>query len=251
MIVMRLKYILILSVITIVISCDQNNNKVTSNNAELQKSSQKRVLLILPVSLESRRNEFLLNINNALLNIDSFSEINGWKELCVEDFMDSVMIFDNKEKFNLTLLRLTKTDESVKLPDTYCAALENRTLLTVTPEYYSKVYPDGIENNSFEKLLTHEIAHRLHIRILNGNEEAMGPIWFYEGFAMYAANQFTGSDVVLTKKEIIDLMNEPERGSYKKYIYIFRYFVGKIPLKELVSKAKNKDFNEEMIKQIK
>jgi hypothetical protein len=248
---MRLKYIIILTVITIMISCDQNNNKVTGNNAELQKTSQKGVLLILPASLESRRDEFLLNIKNALSNIGSFSEINGWKELCVEDFMDSVMIFDKKEKFNETLLNLTNTDKSVKLPDTYCAALENRTLLAVTPEYYSKVYPEGIENKSFEKLITHEIAHRLHIRILNGDEEAMGPIWFYEGFAMYAANQFTDSDVVLTKKEIIDLMNDPERGSYKKYSYIFRYFVGKIPLKELVSKAKNKDFNEELIKKIK
>jgi hypothetical protein len=31
----------------------------------------------------------------------------------------------------------------------------------------------------FEKLLTHEMAHRLHIRILDGSEEAMGPVWFY------------------------------------------------------------------------
>ena len=33
---------------------------------------------------------------------------------------------------------------------------------------------DGDEENAFEKLLAHEMAHRLHIRILNGNENAMG-----------------------------------------------------------------------------
>jgi hypothetical protein len=46
-------------------------------------------------------------------------------------------------------------------------------------------------------------------------------------------------------------MNEPDRGSYVKYNYIFRYFADKIPLKEFISKAKNKNFNEELISMLK
>lgn len=247
---MKFRYIVVLIVISFLISCGQNKKNSKSDDVESQKPFQKKMLLILPASLENRRNEFLLNINNALSDIDSFSENNGWKELCIEDFMDSVMIFSDKEIFNKTLLKKAGADTSMKLPDTYCAALENRILFAVIPEFYAKAYPEGAETGSYEKLLTHEIAHRLHVRILNGDENAMGPIWFYEGFAMYAANQFASSDLVLTKEEMINLMNDPERGSYKKYNYIFRYFVSKIPLKELISKAKNKDFNEELIKQI-
>ena len=135
----------------------------------------------------------------------------------------------------------------MELPETYCGALEKRTLLVVSPEYYSKVYPEGIETNSYEKLLTHEIAHRLHIKILKGDEEAMGPIWFYEGFAMFVADQFSKSEVKLSKEEMIEIMNNPDRGSYSNYCYIFRYFVNKVPLKEMIFKAKNVNFNEELI----
>ncbi len=161
--------------------------------------------------------------------------------------MDSVMIFEDKNIFNKTILKLVDADTSMKLPDTFCAALENRTLVSVSPEFYTKAYPEGIEDQSFEKLLTHEIAHRLHIRILNGDEEAMGPIWFYEGFAIYVANQFAESNIVLNREEMIQIMKEPERGSYLKYNYIFRYFVTKMSLKELILKAKNENFNEELI----
>ena len=96
-------------------------------------------------------------------------------------------------------------------------------------------------------MLTHEIAHRLHVRILKGDEEAMGPIWFYEGFAMYVANQFSESDMSLSKEEMIKIMIDSDRGSYVKYNYIFRYFAEKFPLKELILKAKNENFNEELI----
>ena len=50
--------------------------------------------------------------------------------------------------------------------------------MSVSPKVYSQIYTEGIEEKSFEKLITHEMVHSLHIRILNGNEEAAGPICF-------------------------------------------------------------------------
>lgn len=244
-----MKYILISLIAIIAISCNhQKQGQNTDNNKSiLQNRDQISILLIVPNSLENRREELQSYVNAARKNIRNFSEKYGWEGLSKEEFMDSVIIFDDKNHFNLTLLKLAEADTTMKLPDTYCAALEKRTLVAVTPEFYSKVYPDGIEERSFEKLLTHEIAHRLHVRILKGDEEAMGPIWFYEGFAMYTANQFSKSDIILNKEEIINIMKDPDRGSYVKYNYIFRNFVKTIPLKEFIIKANNKNFNEELI----
>jgi len=221
------------------ITCDHKNRD--------QNSTSVPILLILPDSLKSRRIEFRDYVNAARVNIISFAKEYGWGELTKEEFMDRVIIFDDKNEFNLTLLKLAEADPTKHLPDTYCAALEKRTLISVTPEYFSEVYPEGNEDRSFEKLLTHEIAHRLHIRILNGDEKAMGPIWFYEGFAIYTADQFSISDIILSKEEMIKIMKDPERGSYVKYSYIFRYFVNKVPLKELIIKAKDENFNDELI----
>jgi len=230
---------------------NKNSNRINLITSDYknrdQNSASVSVPLILPDSLESRRIEFLDYVNAARVNIISFAKEYGWGVLTKEEFMDRVIIFDYKNEFNLTLLKLAEADPTKHLPDTYCAALEKRTLISVTPEYFSEVYPEGNEDRSFEKLLTHEIAHRLHIRILNGEEKAMGPIWFYEGFAIYAADQFSISDIILSKEEMIKIMKDPERGSYVNYNYIFRYFVNKVPLKELILKAKEENFNDELI----
>lgn len=203
--------------------------------------------MVLPDSLEARRGEFQPYVDAAKANILTFAKKSGWEELAAEAFFDSAMIFDEKRNFDHTLLVLAGMDTTMQLPDTYCAALEQRTLIAVSPEYYDRAYPDGREAAAFEKLLTHEIAHRLHIRILHGDEEAMGPVWFYEGFAIYAAGQFSLSTVVLTPQEMIDVMTDPERGSYVRYNYVFRYFVDRIPLRELVTMAGRPDFNEKLI----
>lgn len=204
--------------------------------------------LVLPEELENRRDEFLRYIHSARENIRNFASGYCWDNLVEEEFFDQVMIFDDKKKYNTALLKLVEADCNLDLPETYCAALEKRILMVVTPEYYARVYPDGIEEKSYEKLLTHEIAHRLHIRILNGDEEAMGPIWFFEGFAIFAADQFSQSKLILSKDEMTDLMRDPQRGSYVKYNYIFRYFVSKIPLPDLVFKAKQDNFSEYLIR---
>jgi hypothetical protein len=205
------------------------------------------VAVILSPSLQGRRAELQGYMDLARENIRVFAQSNGWGDLTREAFMDSVMIFDDKALFNRTLLKLAGEDSTLELPDTYCAALEKRVLIVMSPEYYAKVYPEGVEEQSYVRLLTHEIAHRLHIRILNGDEEAMGPIWFYEGFAIYAANQFSQSNLELSKEEMIMVMQNPERGSYVQYNFIFRYFARRTPVQELIEKAKEKTFNDVLI----
>jgi len=245
-----MRRILIPLIIVMIVSCNFQSQDKENEKRSDQNDQAKAKQLILSGSMEKRKSEFQTYLDGAVRNIRSFAEKNSWQDLTKESFFDSVMIFDNKREFNNALLILAEADTSIELPDTYCAALEKRTLVAVSPEFYAQVYPEGIEEDSYEKLLTHEIAHRLHIRILNGNEEAMGPVWFYEGFALYAADQFKKSRVILGKNEMIELMKDPERGSYEKYHYIFRYFVNRIALAELIVKAKDDNFNDWLISQI-
>ncbi len=245
-----MRQIFLFLTLVVLIACNNETQKTVKQYQIKHQDNSIVIPIILSKSLENRKEEFDNYLISARKNISNFAKKYNWSDLVKEEFIDSMMIFDIKKDFNKSLLILAEADTNTKLPDTYCAALEKRTLVVVSPEYYAKVFPEGIEQGSFEKLLTHEIAHRLHIKILNGNEEEMGPIWFYEGFAMFVANQFSNSKTKLSKKEMTLIMNDPNRGSYMKYNYIFRYFVEKISLTELISKAKNKDFNKWLISKI-
>jgi hypothetical protein len=213
-------------------------NKIKDNhNVEMQ-----NVPVILPASLEKRRDEFERALAAAQRRIIAVAADNGWSHLVLENFADSFVVFDRKESFDAAILKSAGLDPAAKLPSAYSAALENRILMAVTPELFLKNYPEGKEADYYEKLLTHEMAHRLHIRILNGDEEAMGPVWFFEGFAIYAAGQLKIEGFDLSAGEIWETVENTERVDYKKYGCIFRHFLKKAPLKTLVDKAGDKDF---------
>jgi len=200
------------------------------------------VPIFLSSSLKPRRRQFVRTLLAAQRRIVKFADRFGWKDLTLESFLDCARIFDTKADFDNALAKIAGLPSSAVFPKTYSAALECRVLMAVSPELYAENYPEGIEENSFEKLLAHEIAHRLHIRILRGNEDAMGPIWFFEGFATFAAEQFKGLSG-LKGNEIREILSDQERGSYRKYAGVFRFFAEKASVEELVRKASKENFS--------
>ena len=75
-------------------------------------------------------------------------------------------------------------------------------------------------------------------------------LYVFEGFAIYAAGQFLNYS--LSPDEIWKIVESSEKGSYKKYGAVFRYFSERIPiheLNELIKHAGYKDFLE-WLKQI-
>ncbi len=202
-----------------------------------------KIPIKLSNSLEGERQKFEEILFAAQVRLKAFALENNWEQYIEETFADIVEIYDSKEEFDNTIRQVCELEPTVKLDKKFSAALEKRRLITISPELYAENYPDGMEENSFEKLLTHEMVHRFHIRLLNGDEDAMGPIWFFEGFAIYAAGQFSNSKLKLTENEIWEIVNSTVRGSYKKYGFIFRYFLEKIPLNEMIEQAREKNFN--------
>ncbi len=242
---MKTKIIALLTIILILTSCW---NKAKKNEETLPKVNEWvdinpiKTPIILPNSIENQRKEFEEIVLNAQKSIKKFARRYSWKDLTYKTFMDSVIIIDSKEDFDKFVKGFLKMNITTKLPKSFSACLENRTLISVSPGVYAEIYPEGIEDNSFKKLLTHEIAHRLHIRILEGNEDAMGPTWFYEGFAIYAANQFNNSNIKLSENQIWEIVKGTKKGTYKEYAFVFRFFLNKASLNELIKKAGDKNF---------
>ncbi|OGK13142.1 MAG: hypothetical protein A2W80_11670 [Candidatus Riflebacteria bacterium GWC2_50_8] len=182
--------------------------------------------LLLPPELEKRQKEFCDYLQSARKRLDEFASRHEWGYLVDKTFVDSWEVFNEKPAFDRRLCALLEMPEETTLPATFSAALERRVLMSVTPEIYLKNYPQGHEPEAYAKLLCHEMAHRLHIRILDGNEEAMGPTWFYEGFALFAADQFSDSYKPLSHEELQNLFSEQERGDYRRYAAAFRQLAG-------------------------
>jgi len=203
------------------------------------------VPVILSLPLKPRRRQFDQTLLAAQRRIVRFADKHGWRKLTEQSFFDRARIFDTKADFDKALAAAAGLSPSTIFPKTYSAALENRVLMAVSPELYAENYPEGVEENSFEKLLSHEIAHRLHIRVLKGNEDAMGPTWFYEGFATYAADQFKEYALCPPKPdEIREVLTSQDRGSYRKYARVFRFLVERAPIDRLIEKASAKDFSD-------
>jgi hypothetical protein len=196
-----------------------------------------RIPLRLPVPLERRRHELERILLDAQRRLSAFAAAHGWGGLVSESFADRAAMFDSKEAFDRAAIEVCELDPSTRLLPTACAALERRVLMAVSPELYAEIYPEGVEDGSFDKLLAHEMAHRLHIRILGGDEDAMGPVWFFEGFAIHAAGQFQDSAPGLSRDEIWAIVRSDRRGSYKRYATVLRYFLTYASIAELVARA--------------
>ena len=196
----------------------------------------------LAASLEPQRASLHSTLLAAQGRLKDLALKHNWQAYVKDPFAQLFRVYADKVSFDHDLLEICGLQTTIELPQTYCAALEQGVLMSVSPELYRALYPAGDEESAFEKLLTHEMAHRLHIRILGGNEEAMGAVWFYEGFALYAAGQFEKTAPHLTATEIWDVVSAQERGDYRRYATVFQHFLGKASIQQLIDMAGKAEF---------
>ncbi len=179
----------------------------------------------------------------AQCRVGAFARRYGWGHLVQEPFMYRVEIYDNKDELDNRIRLLFFGPLPVKLPITYSAGLENCVLFCVSPELYQQNYPQGWEPEAIVKLMAHEIIHRLHVRILDGDEDAMGPVWFFEGFAIYGSGQFEGMLPRLSPERINEIIHSTNRGNYLEYATVFRHLLKTAPMKELIEKHTKKAYS--------
>ena len=118
--------------------------------------------------------------------------------------------------------------------------------MAVTPEENSRLNPEYVrQEDAWMRLLAHEIAHRLHIAVLEGDEEAMGPTWFFEGFAVFASGQQLGDPVTYkTADEALTGVHSGEPLAYRRFGAALKYFADRIALSDLIRQAGKGDFED-------
>ena len=158
--------------------------------------------------------------------------------------MESSKIYATKKEYDDHLYSIEPSLRGKPIPKTFTAGIEQGVFFAVSPEICEEVFPEGKEKDSYIKLIQHELAHRLHVRLVKGKEERMGPVWFYEGFAVYAADQYAAAAPKLTEKEIWEVVTDSKRGSYLKYRTVMEFFLKTHSLQEMVDHAGDKDFVE-------
>lgn len=222
-------------------SYSSNSSKVKSGVVSLSPGIYD-VPIELSKSLESRRKELRQDFINAQIRLKKFADENGWASLLDKSLVKKVEIYDTKAGWDKRL-RQFYPDAPKVIPKTFSAAIEKDIFFSVSPDVYLVNFPEGgKESNAFEKLITHELAHRLHVRICKGDENKMGPMWFWEGYAVYAADQLNYNSPKLSHDEIWKIARAKDRGSYLKYNVVFRYFLDGMTLSDYVKKAGEPNF---------
>lgn len=199
------------------------------------------VPLTLAPSLEFRRDLYGVFVRSGQRRIRDFSRRYKWQRHTSTPLVRSVAIYDDKEDFDLAAARLIGASPT-RIPRTRVAAERRGELAMVAPDVYRELAAEGIETDSYEKLVAHELAHVLHGRILDGAEELAGPLWFYEGFAVYAAGQFEVLQQEPTHDEIVRVVQGAEPGNQRLAGGVLRYYARRVPLQELVKRAGQANF---------
>ena len=198
--------------------------------------------LVLTAELEEQRAELRNVLRDAQRRLVRFAATHGWIAHLDEPFATGARIFGTKAGFDRAVIALTGAPAATILPRSYSAALEGGVLIGVSPALYAANTPQGGEKGEYEKLVTHEFAHRLHIRLLDGHEDDMGPMWFFEGFACYAAGQFSGDLAEPDRALLEKVLGATRRGSYAEYAKVFRLFARKVSLADLIAEPRKPAF---------
>ncbi len=183
--------------------------------------------------------------------VETFVGRYGFEEHVERRAFDRVEVFATRAALWQRVLVLFDAPEDTPMPaGPPVAALEARVLLTVTEAEYRAAHPEYASGpEPLAKLLAHELLHQVHVAIVEG-EEAMGPRWFYEGFAVVASGQDfdRGHLAFETEAEALAAAHratEPELA-YRRYAAAFRFFLTRIPLVELLRLPTHPDFEQEL-----
>lgn len=71
----------------------------------------------------------------------------------------------------------------------------------------------------------------------------MGPMWFYEGFACYVAEQYSEAPLP-SNSEIEEILKKENRGNYKSYAPMVRKLANAKTIVELLRQARDSNFNK-------
>lgn len=175
--------------------------------------------------------------------LKDFISVNHLPALGSLELIDEIIVFNQHADFKKILVsKLSMKKEDIQ--PSFVGTIWKKTLYLMTKSYYFDHYTSGIESFGYEKLIAHELAHAYHIHLLDGLEEAMGPVWFYEGFAIFASGQFASRIDKVSIQHLERILFSEDRMFYQLYGALFQELVLHESLTSLVRDASNPNFSQ-------
>ncbi|MGE0326696.1 MAG: hypothetical protein AB7S68_30490 [Polyangiaceae bacterium] len=200
--------------------------------------------LSLPPKLEAERDSFEADLDLAFATVNRFAAEYHW-DIRAEDLIVDWEVFDTQAALWKRVLELEGLPADTPLPPTgLSATIEDGHLLAVAPMEYQRLHPEYQHGGSaWPELLAHELVHGLHVSILHGNADAMGPTWFYEGLAVVGSGQPFGLERHFDSNQAaLAAVKQAHESDYATHAAVVRYFMTKVPLTELIQQAKDPNF---------
>ena len=157
--------------------------------------------------------------------------------------LKSIKVFSSKDAFDKALISADGLPSSTKLPSTFVGVVDADVLYACSEPVAQANNPIVKSRGDYIKLLTHEMTHALHIALLRGDETKMGPKWFFEGLAVYAADQYP-NDPPASDGTYRSVVLETSKKDYRLYVAAFRRLAKAYPIAELINKASKPGFQQ-------
>jgi len=204
----------------------------------------------VPSNTKKKKKRWAKDVVKGWQIVKGFAKRYKWQKYTKHSFFDKVELYQTQKELWQRILELHNLPKNKKLPTKgLVAALEKRVLLAVLPETYKKLQPaHGGAKGAYPRLLAHEMAHRLHVAILHGKENQMGPQWFFEGFAVVVSGDMQGPE--LQKSQLWKATKSKGDGSYRKFAQALRFLMKRIPLPQLVQQAGKPGFEQWLKKRL-
>lgn len=194
--------------------------------------------------IRARKQEFCTAVEQAMQNVDAFARAYKLEKYLEKPIISSAEVVRDRARLEHRLREMYGAPPSVVFPPGLSAGNDAKSILVIMPEEEAKKYSAKfIEAGFYVKLLTHELIHLLHIRLVDGKEDEMGPMWFFEGFAVMGSKQLENFEWPAFQKEFVEIL-DPKRGDYRKYGFAVRNLARKQEISELVQRARRADFDD-------
>ncbi|MDX2462925.1 MAG: hypothetical protein QNK31_00305 [Porticoccus sp.] len=183
-------------------------------------------------------------IERAVTIVRNFAAEHGWEEYCTSFDQTPVQIAQDQASLCTHLRDIGELDDDP--PPGLIAVVLTEMVIVVDEDDVNNIRPEYLEiDDGWVRLIAHEFAHLLHEAIVSGDEEKLGPRWFFEGFACMAAGQTLGRVFdTESPEQVLEAVKLECRGQYAAFEAAVRYFCQRYDLADLVERAGNESFEQ-------
>lgn len=197
-------------------------------------------LLVSPPS-EASAKAARANMDDAELLIASFAFSHDFGAAYSKGLAREVQVFATKAAFDRFLLASGEWPATTPVPTSVVAVFNNGRLLATAEEDARRTNPAIDSHDAYVRILAHELVHGLHVAVLRGDKSAMGPRWFFEGFAVAAAGQFDGQ--AISQADYRAVLAGLPKADYRLFGAAVRKLAQTHSYAELIEKARKPGFD--------